>query len=634
MAQPSNDPLSEIRRLYSAKRFAAVEEGLKRLLESEPGNPPARVFLGVLYAKTKRYADAEAILEPLLGEYPEQFDSLVWLANVRLAQKRFEPAVALCEQAIAVAPTSPAAHNALGLCRLSMRQSDAALQSFRRAVELEPRSGASYHNLGLALRLRDEAYDACRAFAKAVELAPNEERNYLELFRQQQVISAWHDAILNLQAGHKRFPNSVAIAESLGLAYVRVNDKARGEQLFKRVWKMQPGVCKSYAIWLQEEGRFEESVAMLKESLEIEPVQGSAYYCLSEAKAFDLGDGTLIEKAKTIEDDPKLNATGRMYLAYALGKAYETAKDYESAIRYFDQANEIAFETFNAGRRLDYDVARSNTERLKQMYSPEAIEDLKRCGSSSETPIFIVGMIRSGTTLLDQILSSHPQIATAGEQPFWKLEGGRLTTRWNLLGEIRPGEISEIRESYLEVLRNFAGDSPRITDKMPLNYEFLGLIHGAFPKAKILHIRRNPVDTCLSIYMTHFGGGPNFAYKQENIVCHYREYLSLMEHWRAVLPEESFFELDYEELVADKERVTREAIDFCGLPWDDACLRHDENPSAVSTPSRWQARQPIYNSSVERWRRYEPWLGALLDLKNVSHPMICRRERARRGDAC
>jgi hypothetical protein len=172
----------------------------------------------------------------------------------------------------------------------------------------------------------------------------------------------------------------------------------------------------------------------------------------------------------------------------------------------------------------------------------------------------------------------------------------------------------------LAILNGFAGPSERITDKQPLNYELLGLINIVFPKAKIIHIRRNPLDTCLSIYSTHFGGGPNFAYKQENIVFHYREYLRLMEHWRRVLPAEVFFEIDYEELVADKEGVTRQIIDFCGLPWDDACLRHNEKKSMVTTPSRWQARQPVYATSVEKWRHYEPWLGGLLELKDVRHP--------------
>ena len=620
--------LSEAQRNFAGQRFAEAEAALGRLLARQPGNLPAKVLLGVIYAKTKRPELAEKSFSEVLAKYPDQFDSLAWLANVKLGQRAYEESLALARRAVALQPRVAAGHNTLGLCLLSMRDSEGAVKAFERAASIEPNSAPSHHNLGLALRLRDDAFEACRAFSRAVELAPTE-RNFLELFRQQQVISAWPAAIRTLEAAHRRLPNSVAIAEALGFAYTRVNDKERGEAMFKQVWEMEPGVCKSYAIWLQEEGRFEESVELLKESLAIQPDQGAAYYCLAEAKAFELEGESLIARAKEVRESPRLNDLGRMYVDYALGKAYEQAKDHESAIRHFDLANEVAFQTFNEGRRLDPKVADENVDYLAQMFSPENLELLRREGSSDATPILIVGMIRSGTTLLDQILSSHPDVASAGEQPYWKLEGGRIVCAWNR-GGIDPTAMPGLEQNYLATLRAIDPDSPRITDKMPLNYEHLGLIHACFPKAKIVHIRRNPVDTCLSIYMTHFGGGPNFAYRQENIVTYYRQYLRLMELWRSVLPESCLYELDYEELVRDREPVIREALEFCGLEWSDACLHHDENPTSVNTPSRWQARQPVYSSSVERWRKYEPWLGALLDLRDVAHPPI--RPRAQRTD--
>jgi hypothetical protein len=172
------------------------------------------------------------------------------------------------------------------------------------------------------------------------------------------------------------------------------------------------------------------------------------------------------------------------------------------------------------------------------------------------------------------------------------------------------------------VLEAEAGDARHVTDKMPVNYRHLGLVHLAFPQAKILHIRRNPLDTCLSIYMTFLHGESNFAYNRENIVAFYRSYLRVMEHWRSVLPTNRFFELDYEDLVARPEAVTRQILDFCGLPWNDACLSPNVGRGPVATPSRWQVRQPIYTDSIARWRRYEPWLGALNGLLNVHHPSL------------
>ena len=615
--------LEDACRLYASSNLQAAEEKLNVVLSSDPQSGQARVMLGVIYVKTRRYPAAVEILQSVLKELPDQFDSLVWLAVAKKAVGAFDEAIDLCNHAIEICPQDPAAHNTLGLCYLSTRRVPQALDAFKKAISCAPRIAASYHNLGLALRLRDDSYEACKAFQKAIELDPLNEQNYMQLYRQHLLIAASHDAILNLEAGLKRIPNSIAIQDALAISYCRANRKQRGEDLFKSILKQKPGFCHSYSLWLQEEGRFAESIALLNEWLQMEPIQGMAYFCLSEAKSFMFEDGTsLIERATAILDRPRLKPVDHMYLSYALGRAFEQDKNYESAMAHFDRANELAFQIFNEGRRLDYDIVRTTNDCLMDLYSKEFLQEHKVRGSTNETPILIVGMSRTGTTLTDQIVSSHSDISSAGEQPFWKLEGTRITHKWFNHG-VDIDDIRYLEENYLTVLQSIGGPSERVTDKQPLNYELLGLIHTVFPKAKIIHIRRNPLDTCLSIYTTHFGGGPNFAYKQDNIVFHYREYLRLMEHWRKVLPPESFFEIDYEDLVADKERVTREIVDFCQLPWDDSCLHHDEKVSMVTTPSRWQARQPVYATSVERWRRYEPWLGGLLQLKDVTHPTVC-----------
>ncbi len=612
--------LVEASQLYAAGKFLAAEQRLEALLESEPANPQARVMLGVIYSKTRRHSLAVELLSGVLRELPQQFDSIIWLAMSKKALGEFDHAIDLCYRALDLSPKDPVAFNTLGLCYLSTRRVPQAIDAFHKAIQFAPRSAASYHNLGLALRLRDDSYEACAAFKKAISLDPLNEGNYLQLYRQHLLIAATYDAILNLEEGYRRLPQSIAIQDALAISYCRANQKERGEAMFRQILAQKPGFCHSYSLWLQEEGRFKESIELLNQWLEIEPVQGMAYFCLAEAKAFKFEDGTsLIDRATEILDRPKLTSLEHMYLNYALAKAHENAKQYERAMRHFDRANELAFQTFNEGRRLDYDVVRTTNDCLRDLYSKEFLEEYRQYGSSSEMPIFIVGMIRSGTTLTDQIVSSHGMVASSGEQPFWKLDGSRITHKWFTSG-VDLKDIRNLERDYLAVLNAVAGPSDRISDKQPLNYELLGLIHTVFPKAKIIHIRRNAVDTCLSIYSTHFGGGPNFAYKQDNIVFHYREYLRLMEHWRAVLPAENFFEMDYEQLVADKENVVRQVIEFCGLPWDDACLHHDEKVSMVTTPSRWQARQPVYSSSVEKWRHYEPWLGGLLELQDVSHP--------------
>ena len=230
-------------------------------------------------------------------------------------------------------------------------------------------------------------------------------------------------------------------------------------------------------------------------------------------------------------------------------------------------------------------------------------------GSGDATPILIIGMPRSGTTLVEQIVSSHPEVRGAGELNFWNERGAA----WHQAGPAGT-EAPFLRQAaadYLRVLRAIGPKSARVTDKMPFNFLWAGLIHLAFPRATIIHCRRAAIDTALSIHQTLFHPGLAFPTGGAKLVAYFRSYQRLTDHWRSVLPAERFIEVEYEELTREPEPVIRRIIAGCGLGWHDACLRPERNPRAVKTPSKWQTRQPIYRHSVERWRRYEPWLGSL-----------------------
>ena len=220
-------------------------------------------------------------------------------------------------------------------------------------------------------------------------------------------------------------------------------------------------------------------------------------------------------------------------------------------------------------------------------------------------------MIRSGTTLMEQIISSHCGVGAGGELPFW-IE--RATGTVDPITGPNAQLIKKLSDEYLDLLKGISPDTSRVTDKMPTNVMLLGFLHLVFPRAKIIHCRRNPIDTCLSIYVTPFGGKVNFAHDKQNITAYYQQYLRLCAHWRNVLPPEVFIEVDYEDIVHNREPVIRDVIEFCGLKWEDRCLTHEQNDSGINTPSMWQAKQPIYKTSLERWRNYEPWLGELLQL--------------------
>jgi hypothetical protein len=242
----------------------------------------------------------------------------------------------------------------------------------------------------------------------------------------------------------------------------------------------------------------------------------------------------------------------------------------------------------------------------------------------------IVGMPRSGTTLVEQIVSMHPEVGAGGELNFWNERGAAwhrsaeagnetpFVVSENLATEFLVSEfLDKAAADYLGVLRAIAPKAARVTDKMPFNFLWAGMIHRAFPRATIIHCRRAAIDTALSIHQTHFHPVLAFPTGGAELVAYFRDYQRLTDHWRRVLPADRFIEVDYEDLTRAPEPVIRRIIAACGLAWNDACLRPESNPRAVKTPSKWQTRQPIYRTSVERWRRYEPWLGPLRALVNA-----------------
>jgi len=271
------------------------------------------------------------------------------------------------------------------------------------------------------------------------------------------------------------------------------------------------------------------------------------------------------------------------------------------------------FDAADAVRRgsASFDSAAFSTEidRLIARCTPELIARAPELGSCDATPVLIIGMPRSGTTLVEQIISMHPEVGAGDELNFWN-ERGASWHRSRAVGN-EKAFLAQAAADYLGVLRAIAPKAARVTDKMPFNFLWTGLIHLAFPRATVIHCRRTAVDTALSIHQTHFHPSLAFPTGGAELVEYFRSYQRLIDHWRRVLPTDRFIEVDYEELTSVPEPVIRRIIAACGLAWHHSCLRPECNPRAVKTPSKWQTRQPIYRTSVARWRRYEPSLGPL-----------------------
>ena len=398
----------------------------------------------------------------------------------------------------------------------------------------------------------------------------------------------------------------------LGRLLFEESDLVGSERELRRVLEIDNGIAEAHGILgtiLQQFGHMEEAESHLLRAIEIEPQTGPPYFDLAMGRKFTAKDQPLLERFQVNSHLPGLRPRDRSRIEFALGKAGDDLGEYEKAIGHYDEANRLALEVMHrSGMRCDPDQL---AEDFRKAALASSFWKNSTAGSSTETPVFVIGMMRSGTTLVEQILSCHSRVAAAGEMNFWL---SRVSGIQNEERAPSPAEAAGLSKEFLHVLEQIAPGKARVIDKSPHNFIALGSLRSIFPNARFIHCRRRLIDSCLSLYMTPFRVPPQFGHSRENIVMFAKQYDQITKHWREVMPGNRYLEVSYEDLVADPEPVIRGMVSFMGLDWEDACLHHERNRKAVRTPSLWQVRQPIYKGSLERWRRYEPWLGAFREL--------------------
>jgi tetratricopeptide (TPR) repeat protein len=519
------------------------------------------------------------------------------------------------QRAIAVDPAAPHLHHDLGITLQQCHRHPEAASSLQRAVALKPDYAKAYYALGISLQSLGRNETAIVALRRAVELSPKLAGAHGRLGQLLYLEQRYLEARESLRRASAAAPDTTFGRVCEAGVLIAEEKFEEAAQLLRRAVARDPGnfeAVVTLAEVLSYVGDFEAAIAQYERALVLGPDAVTAWSGLVQIKQMTEADRPLVARVLAYLQQQHVSADTRMRLHFALGKAFDDLAEYEDAMRHLDAANQIRrelqpFDRTRFRRHLDGAIAR---------YDPRFFAERSRFGVEDETPVFVLGMPRSGTTLVEQILSSHPQIAGGGELPFWRQQVAAF-------GEVDdPGAIDEttarrLAVEYLAVLRGFSATALRVTDKMPFNFLWIGLIRLAFPRARFIHCRRHPLDTCLSIYCTSLESIRGFAGDRDDLVFFYREYARLMDHWRAVLPPDRFLEVDYEALTADPETQSRHLVAFCSLEWNEACLFPQKNGRAVLTASKWQARQPVYRTSVERWRRYEPWLGSLRELTSL-----------------
>jgi len=535
-------------------------------------NPTTHYNRGKALSALEQHAEALASYDNVLTLSPAFAEALNNRGLVLCALDRQVEAVENYERALAIALGHADAHNNRGNALRTLFRPHQSLESYDAALIINPADGKVWHNRGHALRDLGRRADARHSYDRALILAPGD----------TVAIASYADALRALS----HFDEALASCDQ---ALVLSPDYA--DALHRR------------ANLLREVGRLDEARDACQKTVALAPRRIEYHCTLAELTRVEPRDPILSALERLAEKIEEMSADEQCKLHFALGKAYDDVGQRERSFNHLIAGNALR------RRQVPYDedMVIGFSRRVSTAFTPELMLSRRGHGYSSDLPIFIVGMPRSGTTLVEQILASHPNVRGAGELPDLGQVVGDASDAISMpfpeiMGKIGDTELSQIGAGYVARLAALAPGADRVVDKMMSNFHFIGLIHLALPNARIIHMRRDPMDTCLSCFAKNFSAGQLFSFDLGELGRYYRSYQCLMEHWRRLLLCGAMLEVHYEDVVADVEGQTRRILDYCGLAWSAACLEFYRTAAPVRTASAIQVRQPIYRSSVGRWR--------------------------------
>lgn len=654
--------------------FVQAEHFARIATQKDPQDADGWLNLGTALVKIGRKDEAVAAWERALEINPDFAYAWNNLGNVLRDMGQLKAAAEKCLKALAIDENYPEAQNNLGNALLDLDEPQESLMHYQKAIALKPdyieaqnnlainymklsrfedakthaRIALSYKDdyldalisLSVAHRALGEMEDAEKAIQKALKLKPESAEVRIDLADVLYMQDRYAEAEIELRQAQEYDPGSPrvylklsevlergnkpqealeAIDDAIGLnaempeAYLRkgqilllMNKAEDAEAAFSHTLNLKADSAEAHLAFVDlylSKGQKDKALESFEKAKALAPEFPTLYYMQSKLKRFTEDDPDFHQMVKMAEDVEKYGLDYASILHYALFSAYEDIGDYDAAFGHLMKANACKRET------VPYDPKDQlqNFERLKDVYSADFLKSFEGLGDDSAVPVFILGMPRSGTTLTEQMLSAHPDIYGAGELLY-------IGTLDQEFGFLTAENAHKQGQRYIEQVRALdkEGTAKHITDKMPGNFAHLGKIVSILPKAKIIHTRRNPIDTCLSCFKQSFARGQYWSYNLEELGDYYNAYVGLMEHWAEVCPN-AFIDCTYEDLVQDPEPKMRDLLSYVDLPWDDACLSPHKNKRTVLTASKTQVTQPIYTSSVQAWKRYERQLEPLIE---------------------
>lgn len=548
---------------------------------SAGGSAVVRSNLGVALCSAQRFAEAADVYRSIVKDDPKAVSSHANLGQILNQLLEFAEAAEVLKRAVELAPGNARIHNQLAVALAETARFAEAEPHYQRAITLEPRRIEYYYDYGEQLLKQDRAAQAVDCFRRALAVAPSSPLLLVGMGEALGHLTRHAEAVACFQRAIALAPSFAAAHYNLGTALVYL-------------------------------GRMEEAETAYNRAVELDP-ENPTYRGALIAMAKDTATRaqlTALEKMAASGDH--LGPQEQMEIQFTLARAYEDCGEYAQAMAALQKGN-------GAKRRINpYDL-QHDLDRfavLAEVFSQQFLAEHAGVGHPADFPVFVVGMPRSGTTLVEQILASHPRIYGAGELAILPdlINAGAFGGNFP---ETAPALTADawrsVGQAYARALRSKAPDALRLVDKLPLNFQLIGLIRTALPHARIIHVMRDPLDTCLSCYFTLFANGLGFADDLSDLGRYYRGYLKLMQHWQAVLPETAILQIRYEDLVANYEVEARRLVDYCGLAWDSRCMDFHKTVRPVETASTLQVRRPLYQTSVGRAEYYREWLGPLIE---------------------
>jgi len=598
---------------HQSGRLQEAETIYRSILKEQPQHPEALHLLGVLALQVGKSEIAVNLIENAIKINPDEPEFYNICGEAYRALHKYDMAISRYEQALAIKPDFAGAHNNLGNAFKELGRVEEAITHYEQAIAISPDFAMSHNNLGIALKDLGRPEDAITHYKQALVIMPNYAEAHSSLGNVLQELGRTEEAITHHKQALAIRPDYAEAHSNLGNALKELGRPEDAITHYRQAIAIKPDFAMAHynlGIALDELGRQEDAIAHYEQALATKPDYAEAHRNLTKIKPKQ-EQVSIIEK---LLNRPSISETDAIHYHFALGNIFSDVKTFNKAFEHYNKANILK------RKAIIYDSQKytAYVDRLIEAYSKGYFQKITACGSDSELPVFIVGMPRSGTTLVEQIVSSHPQVYGAGELASFERFEEAIAKQFKASDpypECMPlcneSITHKFSKKYLEELRKYSHDAKRITDKMPVNFTRIGLIKTLFPKARIIHCQRNALDTCTSNFLNYFAVGNEYSFDLSELGQYYLDYERLMAHWGSLFPSE-ILGVQYEELVMNQEKISRQLIEYIRLEWDDRCLDFHKNKRAVNTFSSMQVRQPIYTHSMNRWKHYEKQLAPLI----------------------